>query len=199
MVLGEVVSEIRRRAEKFPYIIALDGTIGSGKSYEGEKLHEALSPGAVLVPMDLFVRVPRSLWVRKIGEGDIRLRDWYDIGKVRDMLRSVREKKIFGISGLYNIESGEIDNRITIDAERCRYLILEGLFSFDEELDGLIDLRVFVDTSSDVALARAEERDEAKRHLDHYGWLEKKKIYFDGYLPYIEEHRNIADIILDPD
>ncbi|MFI5323150.1 MAG: hypothetical protein ACHQ6U_06400 [Thermodesulfobacteriota bacterium] len=169
MVLGEVVSEIRRHAEKYPYIIALDGTIGSRKNYDGERLHEALSPGAELVSMDLFVCVPRSLCDRKIGEGHIRLRDWYDIDKVRDTLSSVRENKIYSISGLYNIESGEIDKQITIDAERCRYLILEGLFSFDEELDGLIDLRVFVDTPSDVALARAEARDEAKRQLDHYG------------------------------
>lgn len=199
MKLGELVTEIRGRARSFPYVIALEGTIGSGKSYEGELLHEALSPDALLISMDLFVCVPRSLWERKIGEEDISLRDWYDIDKVRDTLRSVREKKIFGVSGLYNIESGDINNRIMLDAERCRYLILEGLFSFDEELDGLIDMRVFIDTPPEVALARAEARDESRRHLDHRRWLEKRKIYFDGYLPYIEEHRNIADIILDPD
>lgn len=199
MELGELVAEIHKRARKFPYIIALEGTIGSGKSYDGEKLHEALSPDALLISMDLFVCVPRSLWERKIEEGDIHLRDWYDIGKVKATLLSAAKKKIFDVSGLYNVQSGDIDGRITIDAESCRYLILEGLFSFDEEFDGLIDLRVFIDTPPEVALARAEARDESGRHLDHRGWLEKRKIYFDGYLPYFDGHRKKADIILDPD
>lgn len=199
MKLGELVTEIRRRAGSFPYVIALEGTIGSGKSYEGEKLHEALSPDALLISMDLFVCVPRSLWERKIEEGDIHLRDWYDIGKVKDMLLSVRNKGVFDVSGLYDVETGNICNRITIDAGRCRYFILEGLFSLDDELDGLIGMRVFIDTPPEVALARAEARDESGRHLDHRGWLEKRKIYFDGYLPYFDGHRKKADIILDPD
>lgn len=199
MELGELVTEIRRRAGSFPYVIALEGTIGSGKSYEGEKLHEALSPDALLMPMDLFVCVPRSLWERKIEEGGIRLRDWYDIDKVRDTLLLVRGKKAFDVSGLYDVETGNICNRITIDAGMCRYFILEGLFSLDDELDGLIDLRVFINTPPEVALARAESRDESRRHLDHRGWIEKRKIYFDGYLPYFDGHRKKADILLDPD
>jgi uridine kinase len=53
-----------------------------------------------------------------------------------------------------------------------------------------------VDTPVDVALARAESRDESKRHLDPHGWLEKKEIYYDGYLPYIDKHRKKADLII---
>jgi len=196
MVLGEVVSEIRRRARKFPFVIALDGTIGSGKSYMGEELKEALSPGALLITMDLFVCVPRSEWDRKIEEGQIRLRDWYDIRKAREILLAMKTDKGLDCRDLYDVETGTMRGCITIDAGRFRYFILEGLFSLDDELDGLVDLGIFVDTPADVALARAESRDESRRHLDPHGWIEKKEIYYDGYLPYIDGHRKKADLIV---
>ena len=196
MDFGEIAREVRARAKTSPYIIAIDGTIGSGKSYLGEKLKEALSPDALLMTMDLFVCVPRSEWDRKIEEGNIRLRDWYDIGKARETLLSIRSNKAFEISGLYDVETGNICGRIAITPESYRYFILEGLFSLDDELDGLVDLGIFVDTPVGVALARAESRDESKRNLDPHGWLEKKEIFYDGYLPYIDKHRKKADLIL---
>lgn len=198
MNFGEITREIRARAKTFPYIIAIDGTIGSGKSYAGEKLKEALSPDAFLMTMDLFVCVPRSEWDSKIDEGSIRLRDWYDLGKAKETLQSVRSGKAFEMSGVYDLETGNISGRITVDAGSCRYFILEGLFSLDDELDGLVDLGIFVDTPADVALTRAESRDESKRHLDHSGWTEKKDIFYDCYLPHIEGHRKRADLILRP-
>ncbi|MGH7851330.1 MAG: hypothetical protein ACREOP_13615 [Thermodesulfobacteriota bacterium] len=197
MDFGDIVGKIRARAKTFPYIIAIDGTIGSGKSYLGGKLTESLSPDALLMTMDLFVCIPRSEWDSKIEEGNIRLRDWYDIGKVKETLRSVRSDKAFDVQGLYDNETGNMCNRVTIDAGGYRYFILEGLFSLDDEFDGLVDLGIFVDTPGGVALARAESRDESSRHLDPQGWLEKKEIYYDGYLPYIDEHRMKADLILD--
>lgn len=199
MQFVDVVNEIHSRAKRFPFIIAVDGTIGSGKSYEGQRLHETLQPGSVLVSMDLFVCLDRAGWVCKAEEGDVSLRDWYDIGKVRDMLRSVRAGHEVEVSGLYDIVSGSLKNRIRIDPGSFRYFILEGLFSFDDELDGLVDLKVFVNTSPEAALQRAHVRDEASRHLDEREWLLKKQAFFDGYLPYLDEHRKKADILLDPD
>ena len=162
----------------------------------GGKLKEALSPDALLITMDLFVCVPRAEWDGKIEAGNLRLRDWYDIGKAKETLLSIRRNKTFEISGLYDVATGNMCNRITIDPESYRYFILEGLFSLDDGLDGLVDSGIFVDTPPDVALARAESRDESKRHLDPHGWLEKKEIFYDGYLPYIDEHRKKAGLIL---
>lgn len=196
MDLGELAGEIRARAKRYPYIIAVDGTIGSGKSYVGEKLEEALSPDALLISMDLFVSVPRMEWESKIEEGHIRLRDWYDLGKARDVLLAIKSEKDLDYGGLYDVESGDMCKCLSVEPGRYRYFILEGLFSLDDELDGLVDIGVFVDTPSDVALARAESRDESKRRLDPHGWLEKKEIYYDGYLPYIEMHRKKADLVL---
>ncbi len=193
---GEIAREIRARAKTFPYVIAVDGTIGSGKSYVGKELEKALSPDALLITMDLFVRVPRAEWDRKIEEGNIRLRDWYDIGKARDILLAIKSDRGLDCRDLYDVETGAMRGCITIDPGMYKYFILEGLFSLDDELDVLIDLGIFMDAPPDVALYRAESRDESKRHLDPHGWLEKKEIYYDGYLPYIDGHRKKAGIVI---
>lgn len=196
MDLGELAGEIRSRTRTFPSIIAVDGTIGSGKSYIGERLTEALSPEAILISMDLFVSVSRREWEGKIEQGHIRLRDWYDIDKVRDVLLGIKSEKDLVCGGLYDVKTGDMCKCLSIEAGRYKYFILEGLFSLDDELDGMIDIGIFVDTPSEVALARAESRDESRRHLDPHGWLEKKEIYYDGYLPYVEAHRKKADLLL---
>lgn len=196
MDLRELAGRIRSRAETFPFIVAVDGTIGSGESYLGEKLKEALTPDAFLITMDFFVSIPRKDWDRKVEEGNLRLRDWYSIDKALEILLAIKSDKSLVYGDLYDVETGTMRGCITIDPGRYKYFILEGLFSLDDELDGLIDLGIFVDTPPGVALARAETRDESKRHLDPHGWIEKKEIYFDGYLPYIDAHRKKADVVL---
>ncbi|HKQ33421.1 MAG TPA: hypothetical protein VJV40_09450 [Thermodesulfobacteriota bacterium] len=193
---GELAGRIRSRAETFPFIIAVDGTIGSGKSYFGEKLKEALSPEAFLITMDFFVSIPRKDWDRRIEEGHLRLRNWYNIDKARDILHAIKSDKSLVCGDLYNVETGTMRGCVSIDPGVYKYFILEGLFSLDDELGGLVDLGIFLDTPPDVALSRAETRDESKRHLDPHGWFEKREIFYDGYLPYVEAHRKNADIVL---
>jgi uridine kinase len=199
MKFSELVEEIRNKASAYPYILGLDGTIGSGKSYEAEKLHEALGRDSLLMSMDLFVCVKRSDWDEKLEKGHIHLRQWYDIEKVKETLNLIKEKKKFNVTGLYNLTNGEMDREMEIDASGCKYFIIEGLFSSDYKLSELIDLIVFINIPTEVALGRAEYRDHAARNLSHRGWVEKKKIFFDGYLPYLAEHKEKADFMLDPD
>lgn len=199
MKFSELVEEIRDKAAAYPYVLALDGTIGSGKSYEADKLHEALGDDSLLMSMDLFVRVKRSDWDERLEKGHIHLRQWYDIEKVRETLGLIKEKKKFKVTGLYNLTNGEMDREMEIDASGCKYFILEGLFSSDYQLSELIDLIIFINVPTEVALDRAESRDHAARNLSHRGWVEKKKIFFEGYLPYLEEHKEKADFMLDPD
>ena len=199
MKFPEIVEAVRNTETESPLVIAIDGTIGSGKSYEAEKLHEALGGDSILMTMDLFVCVKRAEWDERLEHGKIDLREWYDLEKVKEILQSVKERRQFKLSGLYNLSTGSVDSEIKIDARNCKYFILEGLFSCDDELTGLVDLVVFINVPWEVALERAEGRDHAARHLNHRGWLEKKKIYFDGYLPYLGQHKKKADLILDPD
>jgi uridine kinase len=199
MKLPELVQTILEKEKKHPYIIAFEGMIGSGKSYEAGKLKDQLEGKIILITTDLFISVPRSEWTERIENDDIDLTTWYDLKKIKQALASSKRKENFTITGLYNLSNGEFDDELGVDASDCDYLILEGLLSCHEEFDGLIDLRVFLNVPREVALSRAHERDETVRHLDHEGWLQKKDIFYDHYVPYLESHKNRAHIILEPD
>ncbi len=199
MKLPELVETILQKEKKHPYVIAFEGMIGSGKSYEAGKLMEVLGSKAQQISTDLFVTVARAEWSNRIEEHHIDLSSWYDLQKIKQALESVKKKERFTVDGLYNLSNGQFDDELEVDATDCDYLILEGLFSCHEELDGLIDLRIFLDVPKEVALERAHTRDETVRHLDHESWLQKKDIFYDHYLPFMESHKNRAHIILDPD
>ena len=149
--------------------------------------------------MDLFVCLCRPEWEGKARAGDVNLRSWYDIDKVRDTLRAVKSGEAVELAGLYRNENGLLEGSLSFDPSGCRYFILEGLFSFDDELAGYVDFKVFVDVPTDVALGQAEPRDESVRHMTREDWLIKKSAFFDGYLPYIAAHREKADFLLRPE
>jgi len=196
MKLTELVETIINKEKKHPYVIAFEGMIGSGKSYEANLLKEQLGGKAQQLSTDLFVRVPRSEWTKRLEVHDVDLHTWYDLQKIKQALESIKRKQNFVVRGLYNLSNGQFDDKLEVDATDCDYLILEGLLSCHEDLDEFVDLRVFLDVPKEIALERAHERDETVRHLDHDGWLQKKDIFYNHYLPYLESHKNRADIIL---
>jgi len=197
MKLPELVQDILKQDKNIPYIIAFEGMIGSGKSYEAEKLKQELNSKVLLISTDLFVRVPRSEWTERLADDDINLSEWYDLHKIKEALELSRKRGIFTIKGLYNLSNGHFDDELEIDARDLEYIILEGLFSCCSELDQFIDFKVFLDVPREVALERAERRDETVRHLDHSGWLQKKHIFYDHYLPYMKTHKDGADAVLE--
>lgn len=199
MKLPELVKTILTKEKKHPYVIAFEGMIGSGKSYEANLLKEQLGGNARQISTDLFVSVPRSEWQKRIEVHDLELHTWYDLQKIVKTLESVKRKEIFTITGLYNLSNGQFDDELEFDATDCDYLILEGLFSCHEDLDEFVDLRVFLDIPQQVALERAHVRDETVRHMYHQGWLQKKDIFYNHYLPYLKAHKQRADIVLDVD
>jgi len=199
MKLNELVETILEKEKKHPFVIAFEGMIGSGKSYEAEKLKEQLGAKTLLLSTDLFVSVPRSEWTERLNKDDIDLSTWYNLKKIKKALESVKQKERFTVDGLYNLSNGQFDDELEVDSSDCEYMILEGLLSCHKEFDGLIDLRVFLEVPKEIALERAHRRDETVRHLDHNGWLQKKDIFYDHYLPFLKSHKNRADVILNPD
>jgi len=196
MKFTELLEEIKHKEKKHPYTIALEGVIGSGKSYQAEHLLKEIGGKSLIITTDLFVTVGRHDWVSKLEYDQIDLRNWYDLVKIRDTLASVKKMESFTITGLYDLANGEFDDTFHVDATELDYLILEGLFSCDEELDGFIDLKIFLDVSIETAMQRAEARDETIRHLDHHGWELKKSIFYDHYVPYLDNHKLRSDLLL---
>lgn len=199
MNLEELVDYIQRQEKKHPYVIAFEGMIGSGKSYEANLLMHRLGEKAQQISTDLFVCVPRSDWPDRLEAHTVELHTWYDLKKILNTLEAIKREEAFTINGLYDLSNGQFDDEIEFNATDCEYLILEGLFSCHEELDDYVDLKVFLDVPEEVALQRAHDRDETVRNLDHDAWLQKKDIFYNHYLPYMKAHKGRADVLLDPE
>ena len=135
MKLTELVETIINKEKKHPYVIAFEGMIGSGKSYEANLLKEQLCGKAQQISTDLFVRVPRSEWSKRLEAHDVDLHAWYDLQKIKQALESVKRKQSFIVSGLYNLSNGQFNDELHVDATDCDYLVLEGLLSCHEYLD----------------------------------------------------------------
>ena len=196
MNFSQLVDEIHKKPKKHPYTIALEGIIGSGKSFQAEHLKNELGGNSLIISTDLFVTVGRNDWIPRLENDDIDLRSWYDLEKIKNTLTSVKNMESFTITGLYDLANGEFDDTFHVDATELDYLILEGLFSCDEHLDGYIDLKIFLDVTIETAMQRAEKRDETVRHLSHEGWELKKSIFYDHYVPYLQNHKDRSDLLL---
>jgi len=86
--------------------------IGSGKSYEANLLKEQLGGKAQQLSTDLFVRVPRSEWTKRLEVHDVDLHTWYDLQKIKQALESIKRKQNFIVRGLYNLSNGQFDDMI---------------------------------------------------------------------------------------
>lgn len=199
MKLPELVEFIQKQEKEHPYVLALEGMIGSGKSYEAGKLTELLGTDSLLLSTDLFVAVPRSEWDQRLTGHDLDLKQWYDLAKIKKTLQSIKNKESFVVGGLYNLTNGKFDDELSVQAGDYDFMILEGLFSCNEFLDDHVDLRIFIDVPEELALERAHTRDETVRQLDHNAWIRKKDIFYNHYLPYLQNHKQRAHLILEPD
>jgi len=110
MKFTELLEEIKHKEKKHPYTIALEGVIGSGKSYQAEHLLKEIGGKSLIITTDLFVTVGRHDWVSKLEYDQIDLRNWYDLVKIRDTLASVKKMESFTITGLYDLANGEFDD-----------------------------------------------------------------------------------------
>ena len=95
MKIVELIETIRGKEKKHPHILVLEGMIGSGKSYEAEKVFELLECESLLISTDLFVTVPRSEWAKRLDDEDLDLRNWYDLPKIKKTLESIKIGEFF--------------------------------------------------------------------------------------------------------
>lgn len=195
MNLVDRILSLKKAKNGEPLVVALEGIIGSGKTYTASVLAESFEGDAIVLPMDFFCRVERSQFQKLLAEESFSPRDLYDFERIRGVLKEVRARKSFSLPECYNLATGKLDKTLDIHAETCELVVLEGLFSFDEELGDLVDIRIFVDMPEELALVRAEQRDRTERNANTEQWLRKKMLFHDLYAPYTEKARTNADII----
>ena len=183
-------------AQKQPFVIAIAGGTGSGKTYIARKLHEVAPEQTVSISHDNYYRD------RKDVPMDQRKELNYDEPAALD-------NKSF-LEHLKKLKAGEaIDmpqydfathtrNRDTVRVHSAPIIIVEGILILtDPEIRQLFDLTIFVDVKPDVRLARRLQRDVGERDRTYEESINQYLVSAGPmHDKYVEPGKEFADIII---
>nr|XP_022316959.1 uridine-cytidine kinase-like 1 isoform X2 [Crassostrea virginica] len=184
---------------KEAFVIGLCGGSASGKTTVARKIIEALDvPWVSLLSMDSFYKVlgPKEHELAEQNEYNFDHPDAFDFDLLIKTLRRLKEGKKVEVP-IYNFltHSREKHSKTIYGAN---VVIFEGIMSFvNKDLLKLLDMKIFVETDSDIRLARRLKRDIAERGRELEGVLKQyNKFVKPAFDHYIEPTMSHADIIV---
>ncbi|XP_040203918.1 uridine-cytidine kinase-like 1 isoform X3 [Rana temporaria] len=184
---------------KEAFVIGLCGGSASGKTTVANKIIEALDvPWVVLLSMDSFYKIlskeEQELAAR--NEYNFDHPDAFDFDLLVNVLRKLKKGKSVKVPVYdFTTHSRRKDWKTVYGAN---VVIFEGILSFaNKELLKLLDMKVFVDTDSDIRLVRRLKRDIMERGRDIVGVIKQYNKYVKpAFEQYIEPTVQLADIVV---
>ncbi|CAN9507979.1 unnamed protein product [Ophioblennius macclurei] len=184
---------------KEAFVIGLCGGSASGKTTVANKIIEALDiPWVVLLSMDSFYKVlsKEQLQLAAHCDFDFDRPDAFDLELLVSVLRKLKDGKSVKVPVYdYTTHCRRKEWKTVYGAN---VVIFEGILAFaDKELLKLLDMKVFVDTDSDVRLVRRLKRDISQRGRDVGGIIKQyNKFVKPAFERYIEPTMQMADIVV---
>uniref|UniRef100_A0A8C4VVN1 Uridine-cytidine kinase n=1 Tax=Gopherus evgoodei TaxID=1825980 RepID=A0A8C4VVN1_9SAUR len=184
---------------KEAFVIGLCGGSASGKTTVANKIIEALDvPWVVLLSMDCFYKVlnkeQQELAAR--NEYNFDHPDAFDFDLLISVLRKLKKGKSVKVPVYdFTTHSRRKEWKTIYGAN---VVVFEGILSFaNKELLKLLDMKVFVDTDSDIRLMRRLQRDIMERGRDIVGVIKQyNKFVKPAFEQYIEPTVQVADIVV---
>ncbi|XP_050952175.1 uridine-cytidine kinase-like 1 isoform X1 [Labeo rohita] len=184
---------------KEAFVIGLCGGSASGKTTVARKIIEALDvPWVVLLSMDSFYKVLTAEQQLLAANNDYNFDhpDAFDFILLVHTVRKLKQGKSVKIP-IYDFTThGRQKEWKTVYG--ASVIIFEGIMSFaDKELLKLLDMKIFVDTDSDIRLVRRLRRDITERGRDIEGVIKQyNKFVKPAFEQYIEPTMRLADIVV---
>lgn len=184
---------------KDAFVIGVCGGSASGKTTVAKRIIEALDvPWVSLLSMDSFYKVlgEKEHEAANKNEYNFDHPDAFDFELLAKTLKRLRSGKKVDVP-VYNFVSHSRESQ-TKTIYGANVVIFEGIMSFvHKDLLQLMDLKVFVDTDSDVRLARRLKRDITERGRELEGVLKQyNKFVKPAFEHYIAPTMSYADIIV---
>ncbi|XP_061785559.1 uridine-cytidine kinase-like 1 isoform X1 [Nerophis lumbriciformis] len=184
---------------KEAFVIGLCGGSASGKTTVANKIIEALDvPWVVLLSMDSFYKVlnkdAQELAAR--NEYNFDHPDAFDFELLVSILRKLKKGKSIKVP-VYDFTT-HCRRKEWKTVYGANVVIFEGILAFaNKELLKLLDMKVFVDTDSDIRLIRRLKRDVSQRGRDINGIIKQyNKFVKPAFEQYIEPTVPLADIVV---
>ncbi|XP_050972443.1 uridine-cytidine kinase-like 1a [Labeo rohita] len=184
---------------KEAFVIGLCGGSASGKTTVANKIIEALDvPWVVLLSMDSFYKVLSPVEQALAASNDYNFDHpgAFDFELLVTTLRKLKQGKSVKIPVYdFTTHGRQKDWKNVYGAS---VIIFEGILSFaDKELLQLMDMKIFVDTDSDIRLVRRLRRDITERGRDIEGVIKQyNKFVKPAFEQYIEPTMRLADIVV---
>ncbi|XP_065112250.1 uridine-cytidine kinase-like 1 isoform X1 [Paramisgurnus dabryanus] len=184
---------------KEAFVIGLCGGSASGKTTVANKIIEALDvPWVVLLSMDSFYKVlnKEDQELAAKNEYNFDHPDAFDFELLVTVLRKLKKGKSIKVPVYdFTTHSRRKEWKTVYGAN---VVIFEGILAFaNKELLKLLDMKVFVDTDSDIRLVRRLKRDITNRGRDIAGVIKQyNKFVKPAFEQYIEPTVQVADIVV---
>ncbi|XP_051954651.1 uridine-cytidine kinase-like 1 isoform X1 [Xyrauchen texanus] len=184
---------------KEAFVIGLCGGSASGKTTVANKIIEALDvPWVVLLSMDSFYKVlsKEEQELAAKNEYNFDHPDAFDFELLVTVLRKLKKGKSIKVP-VYDFTSHN-RRKEWKTVYGANVVIFEGILAFaNKELLKLLDMKVFVDTDSDIRLVRRLKRDITDRGRDIAGVIKQyNKFVKPAFEQYIEPTVQVADIVV---
>ncbi|XP_067338013.1 uridine-cytidine kinase-like 1 isoform X2 [Channa argus] len=184
---------------KEAFVIGLCGGSASGKTTVANKIIEALDvPWVVLLSMDSFYKVLNKEQQELAAKNEYNFDhpDAFDFELLVTVLRKLKKGKSTKVPVYdFTTHSRRKEWKTIYGAN---VVIFEGILAFaNKELLKLLDMKVFVDTDSDIRLIRRLKRDISLRGRDIGGIIKQyNKFVKPAFEQYIEPTVQVADIVV---
>ncbi|XP_008395418.1 uridine-cytidine kinase-like 1 isoform X3 [Poecilia reticulata] len=184
---------------KEAFVIGLCGGSASGKTTVANKIIEALDvPWVVLLSMDSFYKVLNKDEQELAAKNEYNFDhpDAFDFELLITVLRKLKKGKSIKVP-VYDFTSHS-RRKEWKTVYGANVVIFEGILAFaNKELLKLLDMKVFVDTDSDIRLIRRLKRDVSQRGRDINGIIKQyNKFVKPAFEQYIEPTVQVADIVV---
>lgn len=158
-----------------PFVIGICGGSASGKTTVAKKIIEELDvPWVTLLSMDSFYKVLTEDSHKKAqnNEYDFDHPDAFDFELLNNTLRRLKRGKRVEVP-CYNFVTHSREKRTKI-MYGANVIICEGILLFtNSQLLDMLDMKIFIDTDSDIRLSRRLRRDITERGRDLDGVLKQ--------------------------
>ncbi|XP_058827901.1 uridine-cytidine kinase-like 1 isoform X2 [Topomyia yanbarensis] len=182
-----------------PFVIGICGGSASGKTTVAQKIIESLDvPWVTLLSMDCFYKILNEKQHVQATKNEYNFDhpDAFDIELMKDVLQRLKEGRKVEVP-VYNFVSHSRETH-TKTMYGANVIIFEGILTFHNlEILKMLDMKIFVDTDSDIRLARRLKRDIQQRGRDLEGVLKQySTMVKPAYSNYIAPTMAHADIIV---
>ncbi|XP_049633686.1 uridine-cytidine kinase-like 1 isoform X2 [Suncus etruscus] len=184
---------------KEAFVIGLGGGSASGKTTVARMIIEALDvPWVVLLSMDSFYKVLTKQQQEQAAQNNFNFDhpDAFDFDLIVSTLKKLKQGKSVQVP-IYDFtsHSRKKDWKTLYGAN---VIIFEGIMAFaDKTLLELLDMKIFVDTDSDIRLVRRLRRDISERGRDIEGVIKQyNKFVKPAFDQYIQPTMRVADIVV---